>query len=550
MIKKTFRSMFILIFCMVLVCVGLIMGVLYNYFEKQYSTELVNEATYVGQGVELNGKEYLENLNKKNIRITWIDSDGTVLFDNQADASKMENHADRVEVQEAMQKESGSSIRYSSTLSEKTMYYALHLSDDTVVRLANTYRSPLSITLGMLQPIVAIIVIALAFSGWMSYRLSKRIVKPINEIDLEHPEDAKAYDELSPFLHRIEQQNRQIHKQIQELKRQQTEFSAITENMSEGFVVVDTKQNVLSYNSSALKLLGIPSVKENKNVLQLNRSESFQEALHLALKGEHAQRMMMHNNRSYQLFANPVFQDDVVVSGAVLVIMDVTEKEQRDALRREFTANVSHELKTPLTSISGTAEIMTQGLVKAEDIPHFAENIYKEAQRLITLVGDIINLSKLEETDFEQQKELVDLSEIVEEVVETLHDEAQKKKISFLVQTERCQILGIPSILNEIVYNLCDNAIKYNKENGEVTVKLLKKDKRVELSVKDTGIGIPYEEQQRVFERFYRVDKSHSKEIGGTGLGLSIVKHGVMCHNAELKLESEPGEGSCFKVLF
>ena len=382
MIKKTFRSMFILIFCMVLVCVGLIMGVLYNYFEKQYSTELVNEATYVGQGVELNGKEYLENLNKKNIRITWIDSDGTVLYDNQADASKMENHADRVEVQEAMQKESGSSIRYSSTLSEKTMYYALHLSDDTVVRLANTYRSPISITLGMLQPIVAIIVIALAFSGWMSYRLSKRIVKPINEIDLEHPEDAKTYDELSPFLHRIEQQNRQIHKQIQELKRQQIEFSAITENMSEGFVVVDTKQNVLSYNSSALKLLGIPSVKENKNVLQLNRSESFQEALHLALKGEHAQRMMTHNNRSYQLFANPVFQDDVV-SGAVLVIMDVTEKEQRDALRREFTANVSHELKTPLTSISGTAEIMTQGLVKAEDIPHFAENIYKEAQKQI-----------------------------------------------------------------------------------------------------------------------------------------------------------------------
>lgn len=549
MIKKTFRSMFILILCMVLVCVGLIMGVLYNYFEKQYSTELVNEATYVGQGVELEGKDYLESLNKKNIRITWIDSDGTVLYDNQADASKMENHADRVEVQEAMQKESGSSIRYSSTLSEKTMYYALHLSDDTVIRLANTYRSPVSITLGMLQPIVAIIVIALAFSGWMSYRLSKRIVKPINEIDLEHPEDAKAYDELSPFLHRIEQQNRQIRKQIQELKRQRTEFSAITENMSEGFVVVDTKQNVLSYNSSALKLLGIPSVEENKNVLQLNRSESFQDALHMALKGEHAQRMMEHNNRSYQLFANPVFQDDVV-SGAVMVIMDVTEKEQRDALRREFTANVSHELKTPLTSISGTAEIMTQGLVKAEDIPHFAGNIYKEAQRLITLVGDIINLSKLEETDFEQQKELVDLSEIVEEVVTTLHDEAQKKKISFLVQTESCQILGIPSILNEIVYNLCDNAIKYNKENGEVIVKVRKKDKRVELSVKDTGIGIPYEEQQRVFERFYRVDKSHSKEIGGTGLGLSIVKHGVMCHNAELKLESEPGEGSCFKVLF
>ncbi len=549
MIKKTFRSMVILILCMILICVGMIVGVLYNYFEKQYSTELMNEASYIGKGVELDGQNYLESLSRKDVRITWIDDDGTVLYDSQVDASSMENHGDREEVQEALEKSAGSSVRYSNTLSVKTMNYAIRISDGTVIRVSNTYDSMLYIVLGMMQPILVVVVIALILSGLLAYRLSKRIVKPLNEIDLEHPQDADTYDELSPFLYRIEQQNRQIRAQIQELKRQQTEFSAITENMTEGFLVVDTKQNLLSYNSSALKLLGIPKVEENRNVLQVNRSENFQKAIGMALQGTHNEQFMQYNNRSYQLFANPVMQEEKV-AGAVIVIMDVTEKEQRDALRREFTANVSHELKTPLTSISGTAEIMGNGLVKPEDIPHFAGIIYKEAQRLIALVGDIINLSKLEDAQITDEKVMTDLSEIVEDVVDTLQIEAKKKGISFMVQTEPCQILGIPSILNEIVYNLCDNAIKYNKEGGQVNVKVRKEDKRVMLSVEDTGIGIAYEEQQRVFERFYRVDKSHSKAIGGTGLGLSIVKHGAAYHNAEIELESEVGQGTKITILF
>lgn len=541
--------MVILILCMILVCVGMIVGVLYNYFEKQYSAELMNEASYIGKGVELNGQAYLESLSRKDVRITWIDADGTVLYDTQVDASTMENHKDREEVQEALQKSAGSSVRYSSTLSVRTMNYAIRISDGTVIRVSNTYDSMLYIIMGMMQPILVVVVVALILSGFLAYRLSKRIVKPLNEIDLEHPQDAKTYDELSPFLYRIEQQNRQIRNQIQELKRQQTEFSAITENMAEGFLVVDTKQNLLSYNSSALRLLGIPKVEENKNVLQVNRSESFQKAIGLALQGTHNEQFMKHGNRSYQLFANPVMQDGNV-NGAVVVIMDVTEKEQRETLRREFTTNVTHELKTPLTSISGTAEIMGNGMVKPEDIPHFAGIIYKEAQRLITLVGDIINLSRLEDAQITDEKVMTDLSEIVEDVVDTLQIAAKKKGISFLVQSEPCQILGIPSILNEIVYNLCDNAIKYNKEGGQVNVKVRKQDKRVMFSVEDTGIGIPYEEQQRVFERFYRVDKSHSKAIGGTGLGLSIVKHGVAYHNAEIELESEVGQGTKITILF
>ena len=309
------------------------------------------------------------------------------------------------------------------------------------------------------------------------------------------------------------------------------------------------KQNILSYNSSALKLLDVNGNVENENILHLNRSEDFQNAIIKSLKGEHTEQSMKFGERYYQLLANPVYQDNKV-SGAIIVIMDVTEKEQREALRREFTANVSHELKTPLTSISGTAEIMANGLVKQEDIPHFANNIYKESQRLITLVGDIIKLSKLEEMDMTEQKEMVDLAEVVTSVTESLQIPASKKSISLIVQMEPCMVWGIPSILNEIVYNLCDNAVKYNVEKGTVYVKLEKKDKRVCLTVEDTGIGIPREEQERIFERFYRVDKSHSKDIGGTGLGLSIVKHGVAYHNAELKLESEVGKGTKITILF
>lgn len=549
MTKKTFRSMVILVLCMLAVCVGLIMGVLYNYFDKQFYRELQNEASYISEGVELNGMDYLENISSGSSRITWIDKDGTVLFDNKVDASSLENHGEREEVRQAEKYGAGSSTRYSNTRNEKTINYALRLDDDTVLRVSADSDTMLRILTGMIQPIIAVIAIALIVAGILAYRLSKRIVRPLNDIDLEHPEQANTYEELSPFLRKIEVQNKQINRQIKELRRQQMEFSAITENMKEGFLIIDVKQNILSYNSSALKLLDVNGNVENENILHLNRSEDFQNAIIKSLKGEHTEQSMKFGERYYQLLANPVYQDNKV-SGAIIVIMDVTEKEQREALRREFTANVSHELKTPLTSISGTAEIMANGLVKQEDIPHFANNIYKESQRLITLVGDIIKLSKLEEMDMTEQKEMVDLAEVVTSVTESLQIPASKKSISLIVQKEPCMVWGIPSILNEIVYNLCDNAVKYNVEKGTVYVKLEKKDKRVCLTVEDTGIGIPREEQERIFERFYRVDKSHSKDIGGTGLGLSIVKHGVAYHNAELKLESEVGKGTKITILF
>ncbi|HIZ08560.1 MAG TPA: PAS domain S-box protein [Candidatus Eubacterium avistercoris] len=549
MTKKTFRSMVILVLCMLAVCVGLIMGVLYNYFDKQFYRELQNEASYISEGVELNGMDYLENISSGSSRITWIDKDGTVLFDNKVDASSLENHGEREEVRQAEKYGAGSSTRYSNTRNEKTINYALRLDDDTVLRVSADSDTMLRILTGMIQPIIAVIAIALIVAGILAYRLSKRIVRPLNDIDLEHPEQANTYEELSPFLRKIEVQNKQINRQIKELRRQQMEFSAITENMKEGFLIIDVKQNILSYNSSALKLLDVNGNVENENILHLNRSEDFQNAIIKSLKGEHTEQSMKFGERYYQLLANPVYQDNKV-SGAIIVIMDVTEKEQREALRREFTANVSHELKTPLTSISGTAEIMANGLVKQEDIPHFANNIYKESQRLITLVGDIIKLSKLEEMDMTEQKEMVDLAEVVTSVTESLQIPASKKSISLIVQMEPCMVWGIPSILNEIVYNLCDNAVKYNVEKGTVYVKLEKKDKRVCLTVEDTGIGIPREEQERIFERFYRVDKSHSKDIGGTGLGLSIVKHGVAYHNAELKLESEVGKGTKITILF
>lgn len=553
MIKKTFRSMFILIICVLVICSGLIMGVLYNYYDTQIYRELQNEASYIGEAVEEGGADYLNELgNIGSSRITWIDSDGKVLYDNEVkDISSMENHADREEVKEAMEYGIGTSTRYSNTLDEKTMNYAVRLKNQSILRVSVDSDTLLHIVLGMIQPVIIIFLISLGIAALLAYRLSKRILKPLNQIDLEHPENADVYEEITPFLYKIQRQNHQIQTQMTELRRHQLEFSAITENMNEGLLLLDNRKNIISYNKSALKLLDIDYGEnmEHENVINMNRSEHFQNVIDSALQGRHKEETMKFGDRYYQLLANPIYQDGKI-SGVVILIMDTTEKEQRDALRREFTANVSHELKTPLTSISGIAEIMSNGLIKKEDIPHFANVIYKEAQRLITLVGDIIKLSKLEDADMSEQKEMVDLSAIVANVTETLQVSAKSRGISFMIQTEPCIVFGIPSILNEIVYNLCDNAIKYNSENGTVYVTLKKREKHVYLTVEDTGIGIPKNEQERIFERFYRVDKSHSKEIGGTGLGLSIVKHGVAYHNAKLKLESEVGKGTKITVIF
>lgn len=550
MIKRTFISMVVLVLCVILVCFGMVTAILFHYFDRLYDERLENELTYICRGVEYNGVEYLEGVSAEVCRITWVDSDGVVIFDNTVKASSMENHGQREEIAEAFATGYGESVRYSDTMATKTDNLAMLLTDGTVIRVSSATDTLLHMFAEMMKPLLCVFFGTLVVAALFAYKTSRGIVKPLEDLDLEHPEDVKTYDELTPFLRRIEQQNRQIRTQMQELKRQQTEFSAITENMNEGFVVIDKQHKILSYNSSALKLLGVTPDIEYKTVLELNRSEAFQKAITVAFEGKHNEQVMKSEGGVYSIFANPVFQEDDV-TGAIVVIMDVTEKEQRESLRREFSANVSHELKTPLTSISGTAEIMKNGMVKPEDIPYFSGMIYKEAQRLIHLVGDIIKLSKLEETDISSQKMPVDLSYMANTIVESLHTEAEKKSVTIETKIEpNCQMIGILSIVDEIVYNLCENAIKYNVDGGKVMVTVRQLENGAELVVEDTGIGIPYQEQQRVFERFYRVDKSHSKEIGGTGLGLSIVKHGVLTLGADIQLESQEGVGTKITVRF
>ena len=550
MIKRTFASMVVLVICVIAICFGTVTAMFFHYFDRLYDEKLENELIYVCQGMEYNGAEYLEGLDPDNCRITWIAADGTVIFDNVTDVSTMENHGQREEVQEAFETGRGDSVRYSDTMSQKTNYLAKQMEDGTVIRVSSSSDTLLKMFAEMLLPLVLVFACTLVLAAKFAYSISKKIVQPLEDLDLEHPETVDTYEELTPFLRRIGQQNLQIRAQMKELKRQQTEFSAITENMSEGFLVVDTQQKILSYNSSAFQLLGVEAGADYKNVLELNRSEAFQKAINMALAGNHNEQVMKNGGRAYSLFANPVFHEDLV-TGAIIVIMDITEKEQRESLRREFTANVSHELKTPLTSISGFAEIMKNGMVKPEDVPHFSGMIYKEAQRLITLVGDILKLSKLEETGMTTETAEIDLAQMAEEILQSLQPQAEKRNVTIVKEFQPdCKITGIVTVAEEIIYNLCENAIKYNVESGKVTVIIKNQESGPVLVVEDTGIGIPYQEQQRVFERFYRVDKSHSKEIGGTGLGLSIVKHGVLTLGGELQLESQEGVGTRMTVQF
>ena len=534
---------------MVAACIVVIMGMLYAYFDKKYIDELSQEAVYISQGVEKDGINYFDGFDDKTNRITWIDSDGTVIYDNIADVSTMENHSDRIEFKEALQSSVGESVRYSNTLSQKTIYYATRITDGSVLRISTTHYSVWILLLGMLQPILAVLFAAVILSAVLTNYVSKRIVQPLNLIDLEHPENVDTYDEITPLLKRISHQNKEIRKNMDELRRQREEFNTITENMSEGFIVIDNLAKILSTNQSALKIFGADNDVEDKNVLELNRSESFCNAIDLALNGKHNEQIMKLNGKTFSLFANPVRNEDSVI-GAVIIILDISEKEERESFRREFTANVCHELKTPLTTISGTAEIMKNGIIKPADIPHFAGNIYNEAQRLISLVGDILRLSKMDENSFSGEKVDVDLQTVVKQVSQTILQPAGDKNISVYVNTESCVIKGIPSILEEIVFNLCDNAVKYNKNGGKVDITLKKENDEAVLTVEDNGIGIPKDEQDRVFERFYRVDKSHSKEIGGTGLGLSIVKHGAAIHNAVVHIESALGKGTKIEIAF
>ena len=552
MTRKIFQSMIAVVVSVLLLSLALITGVLYEHFESAMLEQMRTTASFVEQGVKEDGMKYLDEMSSSQCRITWIEADGTVKFDNRSDPSTMENHADRAEVKEALENESGTSIRRSSTLSEHTLYYAKRMQDGTVLRLAMSQRSVLFLMGGMISPVVFIFLAACALAGVLSYRVSKKIVKPLGSIDLQHPEQVETYDELSPFLQRIAAQNREIRSQMEEIRKQQQEFSMITENMSEGLFVVDRNYQILSYNRSAVRIFGMAPESVPENLLAVNRSEGFRSVVDSALKGRHAQENLELDGRVYQIIASPVCQqeDALDLVGAVILTLDVTEKEAQEQYRREFTANVSHELKTPLTSISGIAEIIRNGIVRPEDIPHFAGKIYDESQRLITLIGDIIKLSRLDENQVPMERESVDLLETARDVVQQLASVARKNGVTLVTNGSHGVVNGVRQVLGEMVYNLCENAVKYNRPGGRVWVDVRQAADHVELCVKDTGIGIPAAEQGRIFERFYRVDKSHSKAVGGTGLGLSIVKHGAALHHAAIHVDSEPGEGTAITLTF
>ncbi len=556
MTKRIFRSIFCVSALVLVAGLVLMLGVLYPYFNDQLEKELDREAHYLALVVESEGVDGLSELAMTEERITLVTADGEVLYDNQADESSMDNHLNREEIQEALSSGDGYAIRRSQTLAEETVYYALRLSNGQVLRVSSTQYSLLAILFSLLQPLIWIFLLLLLLSGLFAARASKKIVAPINRLNLEHPEENQAYEEISPLLTKILQQQKTIRAQLAEAKRQQQNFALITENMSEGLLVIGSQTEVLSYNHSACRLLRVSGHPDCSSVLSWNRSEPFRQGVNKALQGEaYTEVLTLSGERPtdpedaqyLRLTVSPVLQSDRP-AGAVLLLVDVTEKQQREQLRREFTANVSHELKTPLTSISGYAEIIQNGLVQPQDIPEFAGRIFAESQRLITLVGDIIKISQLDEGALPCDSEEIDLSALLHEVADSLQAAADKQQVVLSVKGEHLSMRAVKPILHEILYNLCDNAIKYNRPGGAVTLSAEEKNGSLLLTVSDTGVGIAPEYQGRIFERFYRVDKSHSQEIGGTGLGLSIVKHGAAFLGATLHMTSQVDKGTTFTL--
>ena len=550
MSKRIFKAMMAVTLTTLLVCMALFIAILFPYFETQLSDELRNELEYLAPNVERDGLGYLERLGDGQNRLTLIDADGTVLFDSDADPAQMENHADRPEVIQAIAEGAGESSRYSKTLTEKTINCAILLENGQVLRISSTQYSSMALLASLTPSLLLVLIFAALVAVTIAYKLSQRLTKPLNEIDLEHPQVNQApYDELKPLLRRLHHQNRQIREQIQQLQAQKRQFTAITDNMREGFLVLDADGLVLSYNSSATRLLQPEKPLDGHNIRDLTDEPDFLESLHGAQEGEHVESLVPLHGRICQLFANPVYQESTL-TGIVLVLLDVTEQQEREGLRREFSANVSHELKTPLTSIAGIAEIMKSGMIAPADVPHFAGKIYDESQRLIQLVRDIIRISQLDENNIHDTPVPVELKKCAARNLSLLESAADAADVTLLLEGEEAVIQAVPAILDEMVYNLCENAVKYNKPGGSVTVTVRSDAAHVTLEAADTGIGIAPEHHSRVFERFYRVDKSHSKEIGGTGLGLSIVKHGAAFHHAQVELESALDKGTTVRIIF
>lgn len=546
MTKKIFKSILIVAGTVLLASIVIIMGCLYEYFSNIQKDKLADELDIAASAVELYGTDYLKNIDSERYRITWIQADGKVIYDTQAGADSMENHADRQEVKQALAEGEGSSSRYSDTLMEKTSYYARLLDDGSVLRVSTTYATAGLLVLGMLQPILIVLIAALVLSGILARRISKRIVEPMNSIDLDRPLENDTYEELSPLLNRINQQHKEIEMQMRYLKQRTDEFTQITESMKEGLILLDNKGNVLSINEAAQNILETDSDCIGQSFLSIERSRNINNAIQSAFEEGHSEIYAQYGSREYQVDISRIESGGETV-GAVLLAFDITEQQNAQRNRREFTANVSHELKTPLQGIIGSAELIENGMVKPEDMPRFIGHIRKEASRLVTLIEDIIRLSQLDEGR-QMPSEQVDLFELADEVKSVLEGACEAKNINMKLMGEHVCVDGVKRLLYEIIYNLCDNAVKYNNEGGIADIDISSDEKNAYITVRDSGIGIPQDQQERVFERFYRVDKSHSKESGGTGLGLSIVKHAVSYHNGTISMNSEPGNGTEIRV--
>ena len=556
MTKRIFGGAFIVSLVAIISAVAMVLGVAYTKEQQLFKRQLEQQAMLLAATMEnTSPDDDVESLRKLSHdihgtfenRITYIGQDGTVLFDNEADPATMENHLGREEVVAAKQSGTGTAIRESYTMSEMTVYCARVIGYDCIVRVAGTMDTVAARIAGMWWEVLLIVIIAAMVSLGVAAIVARVVVKPINSIDLKNPDIGESYSEIAPLLHRISEQNHEIDQQIAELTRSRKEFSLITENMSEGFIIIDSRTEVLSYNTAALKILGSDFTGSSRSVLVLNRSEAFRSAVEDALAGKRSETDLTLSEKIYQVIATPAFTGSSV-TGAVMIILDITEKEAREELRREFTSNVSHELKTPLTTIYGISDMLVGGIVKPEDIPGFAKNIRDEAGRMITLIQDILKLSQLDENTFSDQRERVDLYELAQSAAERLRPQADAKHVTISVTGERSEFTGIATVLEEMIYNLLDNAVKYNKQGGRADVDVRSSGDDIVVTVSDTGIGVPADSIDRIFERFYRADKSHSRKIGGTGLGLSIVKHGVSLHGGSITVKSSEGSGTTFTM--
>ena len=548
MTKKIFQSILLVAGAVLLASLLIIMGFLYDYFGGVEENQLRDELSLAAAAVEDGGTDYLSQLTADRYRLTWIAADGSVLYDTKTDAESLENHASRAEVSQALTTGTGESTRYSSTLMEKTMYYAQRLADGTVLRISISRATVGMIAVGMIQPLLIVLIVALILSGLLARRLSRRIVDPLNSLDLEHPLDNDAYEELSPLLKRIHRQHVEIQTQLRELHERTDEFTQITGSMREGLVLLDEHGSILSINAAAQALFGADAQCVGRDFLTIERSHEISAAIQAAVADGHSEVRAERAGRVYQFDISRITSDGKLL-GTVILAFDITEQEFAERNRREFTANVSHELKTPLQGIIGSAELIENGMVKPDDLPRFVGHIHAEAARLVTLIDDIIRLSQLDEGDA-MPTEPVDLLAVSQEAAENLQDAAAARGVTVGVTGQPAVIPGVRRLIYEIVYNLCDNAIKYNRDGGRVDVTVAADADGSSITVADTGIGIAPEHQSRIFERFYRVDKSHSKASGGTGLGLSIVKHAVAYHHGMIDLQSEPGKGTTITVTF